>query len=159
MFAMISAGLMCAAVAPVPAAKPPFEVVLKVEPKKSPLDNGYFSVEIRNHTGTDLELKSALPGGPFVFLDTEVQDAAGKRVSEEFYSASIASPYSEAMPAGTIKAGKSLLLDVRMFQGIDEAKLAPGKYKCRVRFKYLPEKVNAVSEWVTVDVTAGHIKP
>lgn len=155
MFAVVCAGLLCSSAAPVPAARPPFEVVLKLEPTKSPLDDGFAAVEIRNHTGTDLEMWSQLPFGSLVFLDTEVRDAADKRISEEFYRAMIASPFAAARPVGTIKAGKSMLLDVRLFQGLDK-KLAPGKYRCRVRFRY--DKVNAASDWVTVDLTADHVK-
>jgi hypothetical protein len=159
MFAIACVALLCSTAAPVPAAKPPFEITLKVEPKKSPLDDGFASVEIRNHTETDLELRSTLPSGALVFLDTEVRDANDKRVSPEFYRASISSPFSpNPMPVGTIKAGKSLLTDVSLFQGIDEKKLVPGKYKCRVRFAYAADKIDVVSGSVTVDITAGHLK-
>jgi hypothetical protein len=143
----------------VPVTKPPYEVALKLESKKGPLDNGFATVEVHNHTSKDLELRSGLSNDLLIFLDTEVRDANDKRVSEEFYRAIISSPFSfQPKLVGTIKAGQSLLLDVPLFQGIDEKKLLPGTYKCRVRFRYDPEKVNAASAWRTVTLTAEHLK-
>jgi hypothetical protein len=161
MFAIVCAGVMCSAAAPVPVTKPPYEVVLKFDLKKSPLGDGFATVEVHNRTSKDLELRTGLSRDLLIFLDTEVRDANDKRISEEFHTKKLCSPLFlfQSIPVGTIEAGQSLLLDdVPLFQGIDEMKLVPGTYKCRVRFAYDPEKVNAVSGWQAITLTAEHLK-
>lgn len=140
--------------------KRPFEIELNLDPKKSPLDDTFATVVIRNNTENFLDLRSTLPFGPLVFLDTAVRDRNEKRVSKEFHWMSVASPFSDARSVGEIPAGKSLSMPVPIFKTVEQKDLVPGKYTLRARFRYYKDKhdIDIISEWLTVDVTEEHLK-
>jgi hypothetical protein len=150
--------ILALTVAPAPAPKPAFEVTLKIDARKNVHDEKFATVEIKNNTEKDLDMRTNLPFGPLVFLDTEILDANKKRISAERYWAMISSPYSpdDTRSAGVIPAGKSLAVPVRLFLSVDEKNRAAGKYTCRVRFRY--DKINEVSGWVPVEVTEETLK-
>jgi len=140
---------------PVPVdAKPKVGCILTFDAKKSPLDNKAFTLELKNNTDKDIEVLSTLPFGLLVFLDMEVEDPAGKRISEEFYNAKIASPFAPPPRlVATLAVDKPTKLEVSPFSCVEEKKreaLKPGKYRVRVKFRY--DKFTAVSEWVTVEI-------
>lgn len=56
----------------------------------------------------------------------------------------------------TIPKGKTCISTYPAFQSVDDASLVPGKYKVRFRFSYLDH--DAVSNWVSVEVTPLHIR-
>jgi hypothetical protein len=139
--------------APVPKAKPPVECILTLNGKKNPLEDKAFAIELKNNTDKAIDLLSTLPGGVFVFLDVEIQNADGKRISPEFYDARIASPYAPPpRRIGVLEPNKAQRLELhplsRYFEKPDEIK--PGKYRVRVTFGY--DKHGDDSEWVNFEV-------
>jgi hypothetical protein len=140
--------------APVPkGAKPPVACVLTLDAKANPLDAKAFTLTITNNTDKPIELLSTLPGGILVFLDIEIQNAAGKRVSPERYDATIASPYAPPpRPVATLSETRPEEIKLhalsRYFEMRDPIK--PGKYRVRVKFAYLDYA--ATSEWVAFEV-------
>ena len=150
------ATILAFAMAPVP--KPAFEVMVTIDAKKKIHDEKYATVEIKNNTMEDLEMRTNLPFGALVFLDTEIRNDKDKRVSLERYWAMISSPYSPdtRLSAGTIPAGGSLAVPVRLFLSVDEKERTPGLYTGRVRFIY--GKINAVSASVPFEVAAKTLK-
>jgi hypothetical protein len=150
---LAAVALFAAAPAPVPKAKPPVECVLTLNGKKDALDDAAFAVELKNNTDTPIELLSTLPFGPLVFLDVEIQNSDGKRVSPEFYDATISSPFAPPPKlVGKLETGKGERIELfslkRYFEKPDEIK--PGKYRVRVTFRYA--KRTATSEWVSFEV-------
>jgi hypothetical protein len=151
-FALI--GAAGAKSAPVPkGAKPPVSCALALDAQKDPLDAKAFTVVIRNHTDKPIDLLSTLPGGILVFLDVEIQDAAGKRVSPERFDATIASPYAPPpRPVATLSETRPEEVRLhglsRYFEMRDPIK--PGKYRVRVKFAYGDHV--ATSEWVAFEV-------
>jgi hypothetical protein len=150
--------LVPVAPAPVPkGAKPPVECAVTVDPKADPFAEKSLTVRLRNHTPDPIGLWSQLPGGVLVFLDVEVQDPAGKRVSTEFYHRSISSPFApDPRKVGELPADGTLATDLTAFASIppdQQERLKPGKYRLRVTFKY--DKYAAVSDWAAVEVKGG----
>lgn len=141
------------AAAPVPKPAPkPVECVLTRAPKKAPLDDKAFAVELKNNTDKDVDVFSTLPGGLLVFLDVAVEGPDGKRISPEFYDAMIASPFAPPPRlVGTLAAGKSEKVELWLARYVEKPdELKPGKYRVRVTFRYKDHA--AVSEWVAFEV-------
>jgi hypothetical protein len=140
--------------APVPkGAKPPVECVLTRDSSVHPIEVKAFTVELKNNTDKDIELYSTLPGAVLVFLDVEIENADGKRISPKFYDATIASPYGPPPKlVGTLVADKVEKIELSALRRYVEKpeELKPGKYRVRVHFRYMTH--TAVSEWVPIEL-------
>jgi hypothetical protein len=140
--------------APVPkGVKPPVVCALTLDAKKNPLEAEAFTLTITNNTDKPIEILSTLPGGILVFLDIEIQDAKGKRVSPKSFDASIASPFAPPpRPVATLSESRPEEIKLygltRYFEMRDPIK--PGKYRVRVKFAY--RDYSATSDWVEMEV-------
>jgi hypothetical protein len=133
---------------------------LTVSKDEKPLSAKYASFELKNTGDKPIEFKSYFPSGIYVFIDNEVLDSTGKRISEKFYREKVSSPFSEAHSVATIDAGKSLKKEFSdLFVGIPTENLKPGKYKCRLRFSDKAEDYvfEASSEQIEVELTQDDI--
>jgi hypothetical protein len=134
-----------------------FECRVRVNAKAaSPCADDFLRVVIRNNTAAAVEMRSALSVEGF--LDVEVQDADGKRVSEPFYEAGLASPFDldRSASAGTLKPKQDFPIEISPMRPVREDALRPGKYRCRVRFRY--DKIDVTSEFVEFTVTERDLR-
>lgn len=132
------------------------ECQVRVEDKAaSPFADRYLRVALCNNTANAIDVKSNLPCGIKGCLDVEVQDANGKRVSRQFYEASIASPFATEKVVATLTPKQDCTVDVSPMRAVQET-IGPGRYKCRVRFRY--EDIDVTSEFVEFTVTERQIK-
>ncbi len=134
-----------------------FECRVRVNAKAvSPFANDFLRVVIRNNTATAIEVKSRLPCGIDGYFDVEVQNADGKRVSAAFYEAGLASPFAKDEVVATLKPRQESTFEISPMRPIHQSALRPGKYRCRVRFRY--DKIDVTSEFVDFTVTEQQIK-
>lgn len=138
------------------AGKKPLEISLRVTKGANPLGDNYATVEIKNDGEVPIEIWSQLPLGVTQCLDIEVVDASGQRCSQAFYSSFIASPFADRSLRATIPAGKSVVVPLRLFHGVADGDLKPGKYTCRVHFEH--GELKGSSEPIEVEVTKEHIE-
>jgi hypothetical protein len=133
-----------------------FQLKVTVNRDEKPLSAKYTTFELKNTGDTPFEIKTGLSGGLTLFLDNEVIDPSGTRITEKFHLATVSSPYSfKARVVATVPAGKSLTEPVDVFYGVPREKLAPGKYKCKFLFRYDDgaKVYEAASETIEVQLT------
>jgi hypothetical protein len=140
--------------APVPkGAKLPVECILTRDSKLGPMEAKAFTVELKNNIDKDIEIYSSLAGTLLVFLDIEIENPGGKRISREFYDRSIASPFAPPPKlVGTLVADKGEKIELPALSRYLEKpeELKPGKYRVRVKFQYMTH--TAVSDWVPIEI-------
>ena len=145
-----------AVAAPVPShLMPRTDVELRYNPARHPLGSS-FDITIRNTGPADLQIWTDRPYGTLTFLDVEILNERGERVSRFYPWNSPADQGATAKHLVTIAAGKSYSPKLPLFNSVPEKSLTPGKYKVRVRFKY--QDHDAVSDWLTVEVTELQIR-
>jgi hypothetical protein len=145
-----------AAAAPIPEhLMPRLELQLRHNPNDHPLGNKY-EIVVRNTGASDLQIWTDRPHGLAAFLDYEIVNAAGDRVSRSTHWARPADEGEKITHRETIPAKKSFTFADAVFQSVEEKKLVPGRYKVRVRFHY--KSHNAVSEWLPVDISESEIR-
>jgi hypothetical protein len=142
--------------APVPGhLMPRVELQLRYDPAEHPLGNTYHIV-IRNTGSADLQIWTDRPLGIAAFLDVEIENDSGKRLSR---------PYAWRVPAAngdpvvlreTIPANRAASLTLPLFTSVDDKSLTPGKYRVRARFHYKDH--DAVTEWIEVHVLESQIR-
>lgn len=142
--------------APVPAhLMPQTRIELRHKDSEHPLGNSY-EVILRNTGSADLQVWTDRPYGLAAFLDFEILNAKGERISRF-------DPWS--MPPGndapvrlreTVPALKQRSFSLAPFAAVDDRSLLPGKHRVRVRFRYKDH--DATSNWVEVDVTEADVR-
>jgi hypothetical protein len=135
-------------------------ITLTVSKGENPLSEKYAAFELTNNGDKPIEIKSSGTFGLFELLDIEIIDSSGNRISDEFYRATLSSPFSlEPRLCATISPGKSINhpLCSDLFEGISKEKLKPGKYKCRLRIRYHDQNkfvlFESSSEQIEVELT------
>ena len=147
---------LAALAAPVPAhLMPRMEVQLRHNPNDHPLGNNY-EIVLRNTGSSDLQVWTNQPYGLAAFLDLEVLNAKGDRVSRPYPWSTSTDKDAKVVLRATIPAKKSHSTTLPIFNCVDDKKLVPGSYKLRVRFRYKDH--DAVSEWLPVDVSESEIR-
>lgn len=137
--------------APVPThLMPRPEIRLRYDPARHPLA-GSFEVAIRNAGSAELQVWTDRPFGIAAFLDAEIRNDKGERISRAFRWHTPADMGASLRLAEAIPSGRAYVTALPAFNSVDEKSLVAGKYKVRVRFKYQDHDV--VSDWVLVEVT------
>jgi hypothetical protein len=126
------------------------------DPAANPLGHEYAEVRIRNGTAGTIRVESNLAFGIMAFVDVEVTDEQGVRISKPFYDALISSPSREREVVATLEPGEAVSVPLSVFRPVDTDKIKPGKYKCKARFKYREHQ--AESQTAEVVLTAEQIK-
>ncbi len=139
-------------------AKEPVLVTIIFDKTENPLREGFANVEIKNNTDKEMEIWSNLHTGTKSYLDASLLDSTNTRISTAFYWCSIASPFLDAKLTSVIPAGKSIIVPIKLFDGVDGAVIKPGKYKCQIRFKYDDLKLDSSTDEIEFDITPGHIE-
>ena len=137
LFVFVSLMGMLPAAAPVPknTPKPAIECEIALDPKKTGAELELI-VKVKNNTDKAIELMTQLPFGEWVFADVVIEDADGKRVSESFHYAKIASPFAQKMSCGTLPANGDLKFNIPVFSSLPDETKKPGKYRCKLVFRY-----------------------
>ena len=115
-------------------------VVSIPDPALSPLADHFLLIRLRNNTDLPIEVRTNAAFGLWAKIDTETNNSIGSRITTPFYDALIGSPSDPTVPrapAAVLRPGEITPLLTSPFRGVDEKQLAPGRYRCRVRFKYL----------------------
>ena len=135
-------------------------ISLSIETKKneSPLNAKFATLRIKNSSAEAVDILTQLTNGASSYVDIRTSTDKGIRLTREFYTRSISSPYyTELTKVATVPSGGLLDLPIDIFDGVEAAAIKPGKYKCRVRFKYDDLKLDATSEEIEIEVTKDHI--
>ena len=127
----------------------------EIQLRHHPLGN-HFELTIRNVGGAELPIWTNQPSGIYSFIDAEVYNEKGERVSRYYRWQAPAKADAASKLVETIPMGKSWVATIPAFDAVDEGKFVPGKYKIRVRFKYKGH--DAVSNWLEVEVSELQIR-
>ena len=142
--------------APVPAhLMPRMQVELRHDDKDHALGNNY-EIVLRNVGAAELTIWTDRPYGLAAFLDFEIVNDKGARVSRFDPWGTPGSVGDPVRLRATIPAKTSHTIKLPIFESVPENKLIPGRYKVRARFRYRDQ--DAVSEWLAVSVSEHEIR-
>ena len=136
----------------------PVGLTLTFKKGGSPLDKDSVSLEIKNNGAKAIEFWTDLPFGIRTLLDVALLDDKGVRLTTEFYRKALSSPTGDSRLRATIPGGQSIRQTIELADGVPEDKLKPGKYTCRIRFKYDPLKIDVKTAEVEVVIGKSDIE-